>query len=122
MNALITDTKKVYAVWANTDLTKGRGIQRPIAFCELEATAKRFAKGANVQESDGDVTVEEFIRVNSIWYAPHAIGWIQCASLEDVQEEKRLEEQRRKKKLKEGALAKAKTLGLTDEEINALKG
>lgn len=44
-----------WVVVVNTDLTEGRGYQVPLAVCDLEATARRLAEGANVQGSNGEV-------------------------------------------------------------------
>ena len=39
----ITDTKDVWVVYTNTDLTEGRGYQYPIHVCGSPATAERMA-------------------------------------------------------------------------------
>ena len=44
-----------WGVYVNSDLTEGRGFERIKHLCEEEATARRLARGANVQGSDGVV-------------------------------------------------------------------
>lgn len=121
MNANITASKKVFTVWTNTDLTEGRGTERPMAYCELEATAKRLAKGSYVQGTDGRITVEEMIRIKDVWYAPHGYGFIEYGTREDMEMEKKLEEERKAAERKAKILEKARALGLTEDEIKELK-
>lgn len=43
------ETKEVWVVTTNTDLTEGRGKEVGLAFCEQYATARRIGKGKYVQ-------------------------------------------------------------------------
>ncbi len=70
MSAGITAVDDVWVVWVNTDLTEGRGFQVPKAICCAEATARRLARGANVQGSDGVVSREPAFTVNGRPYGP----------------------------------------------------
>lgn len=120
MNANITGSKKVFTVWTSTDLTEGRGTERPMAYCELEATAKRLAKGSYVQGTDAKITIDEMIRIKDIWYAPHGYGFIEYGTREDVEMEKKLEEERKAAERRSKVLEKARSLGLTEDEIKIL--
>lgn len=122
MLADITCTKKVFTVWTNTDLTEGRGTEMPAHYCELESTAKRRAKGTYVMGTDANITVEEMIRVNGIWYAPHGLGFVDKGTPEDIESEKKLLEERIATELRNKILEKARRLGLTEDEIKALRG
>lgn len=120
------DTKEVFAVWTNTDTTEGRGREYVLAFCEMEATAKRLAKGAYVMGSDCNITKEKFLKMGkdkttAIWYAPHAYGMLTPATDEDVKIEKKLEAEREAKMRREKVLDKARALGLTDADIATLR-
>lgn len=109
----ITDSKEVYSVWVNTDLTEGRGHQVPIAVCEIEATAIRLAKGRDVQGTNGNVHKMVAVRINNgPWLAPVQIH---AASKEDHVAQQAKNE-------REAVLAKAKAAGLTDDEIAVLRG
>lgn len=117
----IRDTKEVFGVWINTDLTEGRGSDYVFAFCEAEATAKRLGKGRNIQGCDGRITKEKMLLIDNTWYAPHGNGFLTPPNAADIEEEKKLKKEREEKLLREKILDKARALGLTDEEIAALK-
>lgn len=114
----ITNIEPVFAVWTNTDTTEGRGMEYVFAYCTLEATAKRLAKGGYVMGSDCPITKENLYCLGSHWYYPGAR--ITAPTSEDKQEEIALEAARVKAQKKAEVLAKAKSLGMTDEEIKAL--
>lgn len=111
--------QSVYAVWTNTDLTEGRGREYIMAHCEKESTARRLAKRSYVMGSDSRVTTEKMFYVNGRWYAPGAN--IIPPNDADKIEEKRLEAERVAAEAKAKALAKAKELGLTDADLEALR-
>lgn len=106
----IKDVVTVWTVWTNTDLTEGRGYSFVYAFCKTEATAKRFARGCGVMGSDGDITEEKAYLINGKW---NSLILIKCPNEEDKKIDIQLQNKR-------DALAKAKSLGLTEEEIQAL--
>lgn len=116
----VRDTKEVFTVWTNTDLTEGRGDEFVFAFCEAEATAKRLAKGRSVMGSDSNITKEKMLLIDNTWYAPYGNGFITHPTYDDIEEEKKLKKEREAKMLREKILDKARALGLTNEEIAAL--
>ncbi|MES2048819.1 MAG: hypothetical protein V4447_10490 [Pseudomonadota bacterium] len=105
-------TKEIWIVWQNTDLTEGRGHSEPIAYCETEATAKRLSKGKGVQGSDADIKSFEAIKHKGIWCAPIMIT---VPTVEDKRAQDSIE-------LKRGVLNKARAAGLSDDDIKILAG
>ena len=105
------ETKKVWAVYTNTDLTEGRGREYAKHLCETQATAIRKAKGAGVQGSNARVREVEIIKHLNSWYGPVNI---EHPTADDVAEQTKLS-------IKLAAINKAKELGLTDDDINAIK-
>jgi len=108
----------VFVVWTNDDLTEGRGREYPMAVCELEATANRLAKGSYVMGSDARITKEVAYYINDRWYF---IGTFTPATPEDRIENVKILEMEKKKLKAADALEKAKRLGLSDDDIFALK-
>ena len=111
--------KTMFAVFTNVDLNEGRDQEYAFAFCELEATAKRLAKGRYVQGTDCRYRKVDVLRVGDCYYFPHA--YIAPATPEDRDIEQKLIEEKRKLDAKTAAIAKAKALGLTEKEIAALR-
>lgn len=106
----ITDTKRIYEVWINSDLTEGRGFPICISVCEKESTARRLGKGSNVQGSDAQVKEGVALKIRNKWYAPCRI--ISPTKVDD--------EMDKIIQAKKAAREKAKKAGLTDEEIKDL--
>lgn len=115
-----TRTTKVYAVWTNTDLTEGRGQEYVEYFCKLESTARRLARGNYVMGTDSRVTEVTVLFRGGEWYLPGPR--IVEASTEDLAAERELEAERKRNLARERALERARKLGLSDEDIAALKG
>lgn len=114
------ESRTVYAVWTNTDRTEGRGTEYVIYHCELLTTARRLAKKGYVQGGDCPITEEKLIYMDRMWYAPGPK--VEPGNREDVAEEARLMAERHRRELKVAAIARAKELGMTDEEIAAISG
>ena len=119
------ETKKVFVVIKNSDLTEGRGHRVIECFCEKQATARRKAAGIDVQGSDGiisEITVykpeKEDIKWRNWWYGPVSI---ELPSKVDLKEQQKIDEYNLRLSVAKKALERAKELGLTDEEINALQ-
>ena len=108
----VIDCKPVYVVWVNSDLTEGRGWDVPLVSCETEATARRLAKGRNVQGSNGTITREWALKTSRGWLVP---GRVELPSREDDINQAAIETHR-------AIVEKAKAAGLTDDEIEVLKG
>lgn len=119
LNITIPKEQTVYAVWTNTDLTEGRGREYVQYLCEKKSTALRRAKKNYVMGTDSRVTEEKIFQSGYQWYGPVRI--IE-PSREDLQAEEQLIAAEKAKTAKEAAIAKAKSLGLSDADIKALKG
>lgn len=110
--------EKAFVVWTNTDLTEGRGTEYPLAFCKLMATAKRLAKGRYVMGTDCRITEEEVFVKDHVHYGRIVFDPF---TPEDVHEEKLIELEKENKRKFDEIMAKAKALGLTDEEIEHIR-
>lgn len=111
--------RTVYAVWTNTDLTEGRGREYVQYLCEKKATALRKAKKNYVMGTDSRVTEEKLFQSGYTWYGP--VNVID-PSQEDLRVEEQLAAEAKAKAAKQTAIEKAKSLGLSDADIAALKG
>ena len=113
------ETKQVWVVWVNTDLTEGRGHQIPMLVCESETTANRMAIGKDVQGSDGSVREFEAILHGGKWCAPVRIyqPTDDDRKADLKREQERLADQRRSE-----ALQRARDIGLSEEDIQTLGG
>ena len=105
------NTKDVWVAWTNTDLTEGRGESFPIAVCKLESTAIRVGKGRSVMGSNCYVSKEQAIEVDGKWYYPNRFI---LPTIVDTENQKAMD-------TKKAVIKKATELGLTEEEIKALK-
>lgn len=119
LNVETPKQQTVYAVWTNTDLTEGRGREYVEYLCEKKATALRKAKKNYVMGTDSRVTEEVLFNAGRGWYGPVRV--IE-PSKEDLQVEERLTAEAKAKEAKANAIEKAKSLGLSDADIAALKG
>jgi hypothetical protein len=119
LNVETPKQQTVYAVWTNTDLTEGRGREYVEYLCEKKATALRKAKKNYVMGTDSRVTEEVLFNAGRGWYGPVRV--IE-PSREDLQVEEQLTAEAKAKAAKEEAIAKAKSLGLSDADIKALRG
>jgi hypothetical protein len=116
----MVNTKELWIVWTNTDLTEGRGREYAAAYCELEATAIRLSKGRYVHGTNCRITKETaYVGDDFKIYAPGPL--ITTPTTEDKKAEEFLIKNRLKAEQKEKALERAKKLGLTEEEIEALR-
>src|SRR5689334_17813964 len=106
----VQDIRKVWVAWTNTDLTEGRGGQLPLVVADKMETAVRLGKGRYVMGSDCPVTEENAVKISGQWLVP---GHIEYGTRED-------KANREKREAKERAIAKAKELGMTDEDIAQL--
>ena len=102
---------KVYAVYTNTDRTEGRGHEYVLYFCQSLTTAIRLGQGRYVQGSNCPVKEVTGYRIDNKLYVTG--NHIELPTEEDIAEDKARE-------AKEAALAKARSLGLSEEEIAAI--
>jgi cobalamin biosynthesis Mg chelatase CobN len=119
LNVETPKQRTVYAVWTNTDLTEGRGREYVQYLCEKKSTALRKAKKNYVMGTDSRVTEEKLFHSGYAWYGP--VNVID-PSQEDLRVEAQLDAEAKAKAAKEAAIEKAKSLGLSDADIKALKG
>lgn len=106
-------TKEIYCVFTNTDLTEGRGSQIPLALCQVEQTAKRLAKGKYIMGSDAPYHAVKMVEIGGIWHVPISAVTINKPSKEDAALQNKLDDFR-------SALQKAKDAGLSEEDIKLL--
>jgi hypothetical protein len=101
-----------WGVFVNSDLTEGRGFERIKALCKIEATALRLAKRANVQGSDGVVR-----KIRLSWHDGKFHGPVELTMPTSADEatQKMLDRRR-------SAFEKARALGLSTEDLDALQG
>ncbi len=104
------ETKTAWAVAVNTDLIEGRGRNYFKHICDIEATAIRLARKADVQGANGSVHQIELIKIGFIWYGPIVI---EQANNSDIQLQRRVD-------LKNDAIEKARAAGLTDDDLKNL--
>ena len=109
----MSETLTLWAVYTNDDLTEGRGREFVKHFCKEEATAKRLAKRGYVQGTDCPVKPVEALCADGKYFLPTSMLNIIQPTAED-EASKRLIDARKL------AMEKAKSLGLTDDEIAAL--
>lgn len=108
----IQETKAVWVVWTNTDLTEGRGWELPLHVAESPETASRLGRKGYVMGTDCHVTEEVAVKVNGKWLIP---GCIAQESAED-------KAARLKREAREAAATRAKAAGLSEADIAALVG
>lgn len=104
--------KQAWMVMVNSDLTEGRGYAVVKAVCEDEVTARRLASGADVQGTNGRVSEVTVRWEDGQWWGPVTLV---PPTREDRIRHEVLDVAR-------AALAKATELGLTAEDIRALRG
>lgn len=112
--------RQIWAVWTNTDLTEGRGAEFIKYHCELEATARRLAKGGYVQGTDCRITQERMFFHENRWYAPGP--YVSPPTSDDRRLEEQLESERQRQARRDQALARARELGLGEEDLAVLQG
>lgn len=110
--------KEAFAVYTNTDLTEGRGLQYPLYVCEYESSAIRLAKGRGVQGSNATIHRVEILNHNNMLYGPVKLV---RPDEEDLRVQNEIDKQRRIQEQKNAVLEKAKQLGLTEDEIKVLR-
>lgn len=115
----MSETKPIYVVWTNTDLTEGRGDQIPIAYALSPTTAKRLAHKSGVHGCDADVRQFEAILHGGRWCAPVRL---ELPSPEDREEDAKMARAEAARAAKAAAIEKARSLGMTEEELKALGG
>lgn len=115
-------SKKFYVAYTNTDCTEGRGSEIVFAISECESTVIRVGKKRYVQGSDCPIQEAELVNIDGKFYVPiHYVPFTQ-PTIEDRKNEAALYAERELKAKKDEVLVRAKSLGLSDEEIKLLRG
>ena len=114
----ITDTRKVWLVYNNTDDIEGRGQEYISHVCELEATAMRIGKAAYTMGADCPIERAVSYRINGQWVQPSPVL---PPSDEDKRVQGRIDTERSVSGLAEKAIQAAEDLGLAPEHLKALK-
>lgn len=97
----------------NTDLTEGRGQLISVALCPVEATARRLAAGRYIMGSDCPIEQVPGLYVEGQWYVPVRFVPLEEPRASDISKQACIDKKRE-------VMAKAKRLGLSDQEINEL--
>jgi len=107
------ETREVFAVMSNTDLTEGRGNQYVKAYCETSATAKRIGRKGYFQGGDCPIYTKTLFKPDgeTQWHGPVKI---EAPTDADRKVQVKIDEQNT-------ALEKARASGLSDEEIKLIK-
>lgn len=109
----MTSDETLWAVHTNSDLTEGRGRQYVKYFCRTKATAYRLGRGGYVQGSDCPVSEVKVLNLDGKHVLPTSLIRIEEPTPEDMVTQKHID-------AREYAINKAKSRGLTDEEIKLL--
>lgn len=116
----IITTAEVWTVITNTDLTEGRGSGYVKHVAELEATARRLAKGAGVQGTDAEVRRGKAYKIGSGWFIP-GMGAIVRPTKDGERNQKHLDAEHEKEERRQQAINRARELGMSEEDIEALQ-
>lgn len=111
------ERKDVWVAWTNSNLTDGYGERIPLAVCENKFTAKRLGAGKYVQGTDCPVEKVVAVRVES-GYCKNL--WLSVVKIVPATEDDIKSQQKEDAQIQ--AEAKALDLGLSPEEIMAIKG
>jgi hypothetical protein len=99
-----------WGVFVNSDLTEGRGVELLKVVCQLEATARRLAKGASVQGTPGAVREVKLFRYYGKIYGPIEFEFPRT---DDKNAQRVLDKKRE-------VIEKAKSLGMSSEELDLI--
>lgn len=108
----------VWIAFSNTDCNEGRGVIYPLHVCATEATAIRMGKKKYIQGTDCPVKEGTALLFDGSLYIP---GKIHSSTREDEAAQKLIDEASAKLEAKRLAIEKAKALGLSEDDIEALK-
>tara|TARA_R110000851_G_scaffold325868_1_gene494059 strand:+ start:338 stop:673 length:336 start_codon:yes stop_codon:yes gene_type:complete len=103
--------KDVWYVIGNTDNTEGRGRNVVLHTCQIRATAIRLSRKKGVMGSDAHIEKGIAFTDNNVTYGKVCI---ENPSREDVVYQQKIDDH-------EALIAKAKQLGLSEEEIKSLR-
>lgn len=102
-----------YVVLSNTDLTEGRGASIPIGLSTSFSCAERLAEGRGVQGGPAAVVRAKTLFVDGVLYVAGCHVTSERPTKEDLDRD-------RKVSAKQVAMVKALSLGLTQEDLQAL--
>lgn len=104
----------VYAVYANSDLTEGRGREYVSMYTTSISHAHRVARNAYVQGSTAPVKEAVIWKFGNYYFDPGSKITISAPSNKDLLNDEFIVTYK-------GILNRAKELGLTEDEINTLQ-
>lgn len=118
----MSDTKTIYVAYTNTDCTEGRGQEIAFAVSECESTVIRLGSKRYIQGSNCPIEQRQAVKIENRWYVP--LGCVPFAqpTIDDRKNEAKLIAEKALKAKKDEVLVRAKSLGLSDEEIKLLRG
>jgi hypothetical protein len=108
------ELRHLYRVVTSNDLTEGRGKILTLALTQTEATAKRLGHRQYVQGSNCPIEKVNLLHHEGKWYVPLNVVHVVAPSKEDEKEQTKIDNIA-------VAREKAKSLGLTDEDIRMLR-
>ena len=112
MNPVIQKQKPVWVTETNSDMTEGRGHTIIVGVSETPETAHRIGFKKYVMGTNCPVRQGMAYFIDNQWYIPGEV----------IQESKEDTQQRLLREEREAIEAKAKMLGLTDDEIKIMQG
>lgn len=112
---------KLYVAETNSDRTEGRGIQYVLAASKSKTALQRHTKNKYIQGSDCPIGSCEILEIDGQKYVMLENVPMVIPTAEDLLADHQLELEIQLQEKKLQVLEKAKTLGLSDEEIKILK-
>ena len=109
----IAESKMIWSVFTNTDLTEGRGTEYAVYNCTDKTTARRLAQRAGVMGSPAPIKPQIAIKLegNRFWHVPGLLSKPSAADMKQIEKDERHEK----------ALQAAKDAGLSEETIAILE-
>jgi len=111
----------LYQVYTNTDLDEGEGLEYVKHYCSSESTAIRLADSAYVQSNNSPVVPLEAVDTDKGWAFLYKDFSSVPPTGEDLDNDKKLKEERELKLSAKVCVDKAVGLGFTKEEILLIK-
>lgn len=111
----------LYQVYTNTDLYEGKGIEYVKHYCSSESTAIRLADSAYVQYNNSPVVPLEAVETDKGWAFLYDKFSTVPPTVEDMDNDKKLKDDRELKLAAKVCVDKAVGLGFSKEDILLIK-
>jgi len=111
----------LYQVYTNTDLDEGNGIEYVKHYCSSESTAIRLADSAYVQSNNSPVVPLEAVDTDQGWAFLYKDFSAVPPTVEDMDNDKKLKDDRELKLAAKVCVDKAVGLGFSKEDILLIK-